>query len=435
MQLKTIIELVGIIVGVGLFLLRYANKISSSLQFISLPQEVRGALVALSHIPTLLAWIALPVGLGCLGFLIYDTKLAFFAGAGSRVRKIPLEPVHVIILGLVIAALGVVWQMRAPAPTRTVATDTVGKTSLAWVFSGMAGKSDDNGFRVSDIQFWSAKNETGKAVRLVDAYIQSGIDGGKRRPLLLNTLEHGLIPVNQASPIPPNTANITLMAELPELSEADFMRDWGSINFVIQDSDHAFQGKVDESSFKTIFDGYRPKAPAPKVTRSEPLKPMLTQYDVSHREKIIDNVLAFLEEKFVPVAAKGELLKQKIFAKIADRTAVAELDEQTDAITKARNEYYPLIGRYMNFNDIYDAALANTWEPDSLAKNASLLRAELQEMEQRGQTDQAATMLRNNILMANWQVDVDRFYHWIRERRERLFDLRRKYEQAEVYPK
>jgi hypothetical protein len=179
-----------------------------------------------------------------------------------------LEPSHVIILGLVIATIGVVWQARGtPSKARVgTATNDSGGKSLVWIFSGMAGKSDANGFRVGDIQFWSAKNETGKPIRLVDAFIQSGIDGGKKRALVLNTLEHGLIPLNQANPIPANTENITLMAEFPELSEADFMKDWGNITFVIQDSDHTFQGKVDERTFKQIFDGYRPKAPSPRAT-------------------------------------------------------------------------------------------------------------------------------------------------------------------------
>lgn len=198
-----------------------------------------------------------------------------------------IQPSHVIILGLAIAVIGVVWQMRVVAPnTRLGTTNSGGRESLAWVFSGMAGKSDANGFRVGDIQFWSAKNKTGKAIRLVDAYIQSGIDGGKKRRLLLNTLEHGLIPLEQASPIPANTENITLMAEFPELSEADFMKDWGNISFFIQDSDHTFQGKVDERIFREVFDSYRPKAPAPRATKAIENKPPQRFYSTADREEI-----------------------------------------------------------------------------------------------------------------------------------------------------
>jgi hypothetical protein len=62
------------------------------------------------------------------------------------------------------------------------------------------------------------------------------------------------------------------MAEFPELSESEFMKDWGNISFVIQDSDQAFQGKVDEQTFRGVFDGYRPKAPPPRATASASLE-------------------------------------------------------------------------------------------------------------------------------------------------------------------
>jgi hypothetical protein len=125
MQLKTVIELVGIVVGIGLFLLRYANKISNSLQFISLPQEIRGALLAMAQIPTLLAWVTLVIGLGCLGFLIYDTKPEAFVGLGARIRKPRVEPLHVIILGIAIAIGGVVWQSLGSKKEELKPTDIV----------------------------------------------------------------------------------------------------------------------------------------------------------------------------------------------------------------------------------------------------------------------------------------------------------------------
>ena len=167
----------------------------------------------------------------------------------------------VLIVGCVVGlAIGVT--MLAVGPQKITAP---GKT-LSWIFSGMAGKSDENGFRVGDIQFLVPKNETGKAIRLVDAYIQSGMDGGKRRPLLLNTYENGLIPLSRSNPIPPDTENITLMAEFPNLSEAEFMKDWGNITFTIQDSEHTFQGWVAEKAFREVFDRHRPVAPAPRAT-------------------------------------------------------------------------------------------------------------------------------------------------------------------------
>jgi hypothetical protein len=103
----------------------------------------------------------------------------------------------------------------------------------------------------------------------VDAYIQSGINS-KKQPLLLNTYDHGLIPLNAANPIPPNTENVTLIAEFPSLSERDFMNDWGVISFVIKDDEQTFSGKIEEKQLREIFDGYRPKTPPPRATKSEP---------------------------------------------------------------------------------------------------------------------------------------------------------------------
>jgi hypothetical protein len=257
--------------------------------------------LAVLGLPTQYEWLspwflgaAVACGVGsliCFGWPLRQrenrAKVAIVLTHPARAVRL-IEPSHVIILGLVIAAIGIVWQMRTAPPNGRLGTNK----PLTWVFSGMAGKSDADGFRVGDIQIWSAKNDTGKAVRLIDAYIQSDIDGGKKRPLLLNTYEHGLIPLNQANPIPPDTENITLMAQFPNLSEADFMRDWGKVSFVIQDSDHTVQGKIEEQTFKTVFDGYRPRAPA-----ARPTKIKTNPYDIPKKLAAIDEILPLLRDE------------------------------------------------------------------------------------------------------------------------------------------
>jgi hypothetical protein len=179
-----------------------------------------------------------------------------------------------------------------------------------------------------------------------------------------------------------------------------------------------------------------PAAAAPlKNEDPKSLKPRLTEYDVSHRQKIIDEILDYLDGKFMPVNVRSEKLKVGIWQAIATHAAIPELDSQADAIISVRDGYYPLLGRYTNFADIYSAAFDTSgWEPGMLAQSASLLRAELQELEQRGQTEQAQNILKNNTLMAKWQEDTSKLWHWINERKEHLFALRKKYEQAEVYP-
>ena len=117
------------------------------------------------------------------------------------------------------------------------------------------------------------------------------------------------------------------------------------------------------------------------TTPDKPLEPMMTEYDVSRRQKVIDEILDFLNIEFMPTNARCEKLKQRIFSAIAEKAAIAELDGQAETILRLRDLYYPLIARYMNFGDIYEAAFAAAWEPQALARSASLLRAELQEME------------------------------------------------------
>jgi hypothetical protein len=63
------------------------------------------------------------------------------------------------------------------------------------------------------------------------------------------------------------------------------------------------------------------------------------------------------------------------------------------------------------------------------------LRAELQEMQQRGQMQEAQIYLRNNKFMNEWQqITGGHTWNWINERKNALYAKRREYEQAEVYP-
>jgi len=87
-------------------------------------------------------------------------------------------------------------------------------------------------------------------------------------PLLLNTYEHGLIQLNDANPIPANTENITLIAEFPQLSENDFMKNWGTIDFVIQDEEQTFKGRIEDKTLIDVFAGYHLKTPPPRITKA-----------------------------------------------------------------------------------------------------------------------------------------------------------------------
>lgn len=171
----------------------------------------------------------------------------------------------------------------------------------------------------------------------------------------------------------------------------------------------------------------------------KPLLPRLTQYDVSRRLKIIDDILDYLDTKVMPLNPGVEQLGKNIFQRIHERTAIEALGTQASALTQMRTEYYTLIGRYMNFPDIYgpafDTTKDNTWEPEQLVNSSSNLRAHLQELERTGQIAQVTPQLHNDVFVQRFLSDsTGKFWTWINDRKQRLGEARRKYETAEVYP-
>ncbi|MBR1121895.1 hypothetical protein JQ628_10265 [Bradyrhizobium lablabi] len=197
------------------------------------------------------------VGVGLVG--LYLTNRDFWHAILERKtleRSLSISTIVMVLCGLgFVAALAYkIWG------------ESSASTKLTWVFSGMGGKSDENGFRVGDIQFTS-RNTTGRSIRLLDAYIESGIDGGKKRPLYLNSREHGLISVFQANQIPAGT-EMTLISKFPDLSERDFMKDWGVIHFLVQDDAETFRGRIESKQLSEAFAGHHPKPAAPQVTKA-----------------------------------------------------------------------------------------------------------------------------------------------------------------------
>jgi hypothetical protein len=73
------------IAGAGGWLLTKANWIANRLSFLSLPDDVREALIAMSHIPTLFATLLLIVGVCGIMFLAHDYGLfRYIIGFGQR---------------------------------------------------------------------------------------------------------------------------------------------------------------------------------------------------------------------------------------------------------------------------------------------------------------------------------------------------------------
>jgi hypothetical protein len=180
------------------------------------------------------------------------------------------------------------------------------------------------------------------------------------------------------------------------------------------------------------------KKPASTTVAPEepkPLKRMLTAYDVEQRLRAIDQLLGELDDKVLPASAEAEKLNQSLFDRITAGTAIGDLDAHVEHVKTALAGYLKIAARYDHFRDIVIAALGQDWSPQHIENAASLLRAELQEMQQRGQMPHAADYLRNNKLLADWRGLVSgKFWTWINQRREELRARRKEYEQAEVYP-
>jgi hypothetical protein len=163
-----------------------------------------------------------------------------------------------------------------------------------------------------------------------------------------------------------------------------------------------------------------------------------TSYDIEQRLRAIDEIYAFLGSNLMAVSAAGERLAEGglIFEKIKNGVAITELDQHAEMAKNTVDEYYKLTAKYMYFPDIYTVASSTTdGTPLDVISSSLSLRAELQEMTQRGQIEQAYDYLRNNKLLEDWRASMAHFWPWINKKQQELTQKRRQYEQAEVYPR
>jgi len=179
----------------------------------------------------------------------------------------------------------------------------------------------------------------------------------------------------------------------------------------------------------------RPQQPL-VINEPTPLKKMFTAYDIEQRLRAIDEIYAFLGANVTDASAAGEKLNATLAARIDRGTAIADLDRYADDTKTTLEQYFRNIAKFQYFPDIYLIAFSSDWNPMDIPKTSSLLRAELQEIEQRGQSANAMQYLRNNRYMAEFQgLTSGKFWRWINQKQEQLTKKRREYEQAPVYPK
>lgn len=166
----------------------------------------------------------------------------------------------------------------------------------------------------------------------------------------------------------------------------------------------------------------------------KPLKRMLTAYDVERRQRALDELLDSIDKAIAPESRAGDEIRLRFFDKVGNKTAINELDAFAAALKKSLDAYFDLANRNQQFSDIWN--VAHSWQihPNTAVESSLLLRAELQEMVQRGQIDQARDYLKNNKLLADWIDALQKLHQWISQKKTALIEKRREYEQAEVYP-
>lgn len=88
--MRRIVTWIGTITGFVGAALSKANLVANHLGFLSLPDDMREALIVMSHIPMLLTSSFLIVGIGCLIFLIHDYGLdrALLQWANKTIARI-----------------------------------------------------------------------------------------------------------------------------------------------------------------------------------------------------------------------------------------------------------------------------------------------------------------------------------------------------------
>jgi hypothetical protein len=203
-----------------------------------------------------------------------------------------VEPSHIIILGLVIAFGGVIWQQRrtpSPDPRRVAELQSqlatvqqqLAETARAW--SPLPNTTDTIQWnkifgtsRAVDLVFalfLDGKGPASKSVKLKDAYLESGITGEviKMKVGSTNPLDD-VFSISEANPIPPNgfirlVAVMNPSAPNQGLPNKEFLEHWRKVWFNATYENE----KPDRILFdENVMGSYFPEIAGPHVTRKTP---------------------------------------------------------------------------------------------------------------------------------------------------------------------
>jgi hypothetical protein len=105
MENKRAAAAVGAVLSLGLSALLNADRLAKFFGIVNLPQDIKGALLAMSQVPTVLAFGVFATGVVCLVYLFSDQLLWI----GSRIRKNRMELTHLMtffLAGAILCTVG-----------------------------------------------------------------------------------------------------------------------------------------------------------------------------------------------------------------------------------------------------------------------------------------------------------------------------------------
>ncbi len=259
--MRKILGIAGTVGGIGVFVLRYAIDFSNILGLFQLPADVRDALMALSGIPTAIAWVGVMLGLFCAGYLVFDSGHHKFVVAAipRRARKMDTPQLTaviglaIIVVGVVVVGLGIWERLNQPIEVRSFGFATAAPAPplvdpqllpddggpIKWNRGFLLSASrNPGGMTIGGIQA-TGQNESDEFQGPISGFIRSEItgtqvafkvDSDKGEEVSLDG--YGVPARNQFRIFAPFGV---------QLSTADFIRDFGRMTFVFQYGDHVYK--------------------------------------------------------------------------------------------------------------------------------------------------------------------------------------------------
>lgn len=208
-----------------------------------------------------------------------------------------VEPIHVIIIGLVIAIGGVVWSNYRRPSQRPAASNRGSRPNVQYLIEAVSSKLEgsplawsaapmfrwlpraDGGIDVLGIAI-EGKNVGNELIQLKDVYLISGITGDRismkiqatsldGRTLSMN-LAKDTHPIPKDAPINVSTDNLNGTDGIPE---NDFLKDWATFDFVAEYGGTEHRKTYDRKTISAQFAGYED---ARFLSRNKPTNPRVT---------------------------------------------------------------------------------------------------------------------------------------------------------------